>query len=252
MRAFNAIVATTLRQLLGGRRLLILLPLVVIPALVVVFGTGNLTDAGAFDFFHEAPMIITYLIVVPVAALVLGAAALGDERRDSTLSFLVLRPLRRTTITAAKMLAAWLAAALVGGAAAGAAAAALGTRTGDWSTLGPMVLGVAISVAAYCAVFLVLGQVTQRAVLIGLIYVFVWETGITFAADSLANASLFRIGVTAYAGLVPGSPRLLSDPLGALTPGAGGAILKAAGIVVTGILAAAWLLRHRDLAAESG
>jgi ABC-type transport system involved in multi-copper enzyme maturation permease subunit len=252
MRPFLALTRTTLRQLLGGRRLLILLPLATIPGLVMLLGTRDMTASDTFRFFHEAPIAIVYLIVVPIASLVLGAAALGDERRDGTLSFIALRPVRRTTITGAKLLAACLAAGVVGGVAAALPAVVLGSSTGDWGPMAPMILGAVLSIAAYSAAFLVLGHLTQRAVLIGLVYVFIWESGITNIAEGLANVSLFRIGLSGYAGMVDGAPRLLAEPLGALTPGMGGALAKAAVIAAVAIAFAAWLLRTRDLAAEAG
>jgi len=58
-------------------------------------------------------------------------------------------------------------------------------------------------------------------VLLGLVYVFIWENGITFAAASLANVSLFRIGLSAYAGLVPESQRQLAETLALAGPEAG-------------------------------
>jgi ABC-2 type transport system permease protein len=252
MRAFWAITRTTSRQLLGGRRLLLLLPLTAIPGLVMLLGTSDSTAIESFRFLHDAPIAIVYLIVVPIASLVLGSAALGDERRDGTLSFITLRPHARRTITGAKLAAAWGAASVIGAIAAVGPAVVLGASTGEWSPLGPMILGAAVSTAAYTAVFLVLGHLTQRAVLIGLVYVFIWESGISFAADSLANISLFRIGVSGYAGMVDGAPRLLAEPLGSLTPGMGGAAAKAAVIATVAIALSAWLLRTRDLAAESG
>ena len=252
MRAFTAITRTTLRQLLGGRRLFVLLPLAAIPGLVMLLGSSDMTPLQAFRFLHDAPIAIVYIIVVPIASLVLGAAALGDERRDGTLAFVALRPVPRATITAAKLGAAWVAASIIGGVASSLPAAVLGSSTGEWSPLLPMVLGAMVSTAAYSAAFLVLGHVTQRAVLIGLVYLFIWESGITFAADGLANISLFRIGLSGYAGMVDDAPRLLAEPLGSLTPGMGGAAAKALVIACIAVLVTAWMLRTRDLAAEAG
>ena len=252
MTAFAAIGRTTLHQLLGGRRLFVLLPLAAIPGLVMLLGSGDMGATESFRFLHEAPIAIVYIIVVPVASLVLGAAALGDERRDGTLSFIALRPVPRPAITGSKLLAAWLAASVVGGVAALLPAAVLGASTGEWSPLLPMILGAMVSTAAYTAAFLVLGHVTQRAVLIGLVYLFIWESGITFAARSLANISLFRIGMSGYAGMVDGAPRLLAEPLGSLTPGMGGAVAKAVLIAAVAVVITAWMLRSRDLGAEAG
>ncbi len=246
MTRFLAIVRMTLRQLLGGKRLIVLGLLGVLPAVVIWATTGNRSAATAFQDFNEIAIPILFLIVLPITSLVLGSAALGDERRDGTLSFLLVRPLRRSTITGAKLAAAWIAAAGVTAASGALTSAAASVRSSDWSTLVPTIVGVSVAAACYTAVFMVLGHLTSRAVLIGLVYVFIWESGVSAAAPSLANVSLFRIGLTAYAGMLPESQRYLSEPLGSLAPGAGGAAAKALVIGAVAILAAASLLRRRD------
>ena len=246
MTATVAIVRTTIRQVAGLRRLIGLGLLALLPALVMALSSDGSSDAAAFRTFHEAPMIIMFLIVLPIVSLVMGASTLGDERRDHTLSFLTLRPLRRESIAAAKLLGAWLPALFITAGGGAISAAVLGIRSGAWEVLGPTIVAAAVSSLAYVGVFMVLGHITSRAVLIGLAYLFIWESGISFAADSLATVSLFRIGLSAYVGLVPDAARLLVDQLGGLTPGAGGAIFKAVVIGVLAIGFAALLLRRRD------
>ncbi len=246
MKGVLAIVRVTLRQLLGGKRLIVLGLLGLLPAVVIWLTTANRSASAAFQDYNEIAIVILFLIVLPLTALVLGSAALGDERRDGTLSFLLVRPRPRSAITGAKLLAAWIAAAGVTAASGAAASTALSIRTSDWSTLVPTIVGTALAAACYAAVFMVLGHLTSRAVLIGLVYVFIWESGISMAAPSLANVSLFRIGLTAYAGLLPESTRFLSEPLGSLAPGVGGALAKTLGIGLVAVLTAASLLKRRD------
>ncbi|MEK7252883.1 MAG: ABC transporter permease [Actinomycetota bacterium] len=258
MKAFLAITRVTLRQLLGGKRLLLFGLLALLPPVVMLLASRDLAEVGEFglltpasspvvDAFHDAPIAIVFLIVLPVVSLILGASTLGDERRDRTLSFLMLRPLRRSVITGAKLFAAWLGTTSIVSVSAALAAAVVGLRIGDWSYVGPVALAAAVSALAYTAVFMVLGYFTSRAVLLGLVYVFIWENGITFAAVSLANVSLFRIGLSAYGGLVPESLSELDEVLGSVAPGAGGAIAKALVIAVLAVFGSASLLRRRDL-----
>jgi len=244
-----AIVKVTLRQLLGGRRLVVLGLLGLIPGVIVWLTTSNRSPEGVFDVYHDGGVIaILFLVVMPISSIVLGSAALGDERRDGTLSFLVVRPLPRSYITTAKLIAAWIAAATVSAMSGAFASIAVSIRASDWSTFVPTIVGLAIGAGCYTAVFIVLGHLTSRAVLMGLIYLFVWETGISFAAPALSNVSLFRIGLSAYAGLVPESQSVLAEPLGAIAPGVGGAAAKLAVLGVLAVLATASLLRNRDIA----
>jgi ABC-2 type transport system permease protein len=248
MKAFAALVANTLRQQLGGKRLILLLLLGLLPAgVLAVLLADRPLAAGALKAFHEAPLGILFFVVLPAASLVFGAGALGDERRDGTLSFILLRPLPRSVLSGAKLLGGWLAALAVVGTGALAMSVILGVRAGAWETLGPLLLAVALSSLAYVAVFLAVGYFTARAVLIGLVYVFVWESGMTNAIPSLASVSLGRIGLSAYHALVPAAPVFADDLLGVVTPGAGGAIAKAAVVTALGIGLVTLLLRHRDI-----
>ena len=247
MTGFLPIVRVTLRQLLGGKRLIVLGLLGAIPAVVVWLTTANRLSSKMLETYNESAIPTLFLIVMPITSIVLGSASLGDERRDGTLSFLVVRPIPRSVITAAKLAAAALAAVAVSALSGILASVAVSIRASDWSTLVPTVVGLAISAGSYTAVFLVLGYLTSRAVLMGLVYLFLWETGISFAAPSLANISLFRIGLTAYTGMLPDSQAVLAGSLGSLTPGAGGAAVK---MLILGALAigtAAALLRTRDI-----
>lgn len=248
MKAFAALVANTLRQQLGGRRIILLLLLGLLPAGVLgILLADERTAIGARQAFHEAPLVILFFVVLPVASLVFGAGALGDERRDGTLSFILLRPLPRTLLAAAKLLGAWLAAFAVVGTGALAMSVVLGIRFANWGTLGPLVLAVALSSLAYVSVFLALGYFTARAVLIGLVYVFIWESGMTSAIPSLASVSLMRIGLSAYTAMVPLGKVYIDDVLGVVQPGVGGAVAKAAAAAVVAVAAVALLLRHRDI-----
>lgn len=246
MRGPFAIFAVGFRQALAGKRIIALGLVGTIPALVMWLASRNLTPDAVVDRFYDAPVGILFLMVLPICALIIGAGTLGDERRDGTLSFLLLRPIPRWMIVAAKFFAAWLAATMITSLSALAAVIALGVRIGDYGPLLPLIVGVALSTAAYTATFMVLGHLTSRAVLIGLVYVFIWESSITFAAPALANVSLFRIGLTALTAMVPGSFDRLSDVMGSLTPGTWGAVAKAVGISALGVFSLSWMLRRRD------
>jgi ABC-2 type transport system permease protein len=245
-----AIVRVTARHLLGGRRMLGLGVLGLVPAIIMWFTSQSATIASALQRYHEAPLTVVMAIVLPVVTIVLAAGALGDERRGHTLSFLLVRPVSRRLIVTAKLIGAWLCSLLVVGASAAITTAILGLRTGEWSALVPTLVAVAVATAAYTAVFLVAGHITSRAVLVGLVFVFVWESGIAFALAQFANASLYRIGLTAYVGLIPEARGDLTVPLGSLAPGAGGAIAKALVLAALSVMASTWLLRRGDATAE--
>ena len=249
MRAFAAMITASLRQLLGGRRLLWLgLPAAALPALILaLLLTQEITAIGARRAFHQAPIGILLFVVLPLVSLVFGAAALGDERRDQTLSFLLLRPRSRASVAGAKLVAAWIASFLVAGASAAAMAVVLGIDGGGWDPLVPLLLACALATLCYTSVFLLLGYLTSRAVLIGLAYLFVWETGFTAAIESLAPVSLFRIGLSAYVAEYPLGMGYLDELLGSVQPGTGGAVAKVVALALVSVGVLTLFLRNRDV-----
>ena len=126
-------------------------------------------------------------------AVVIGASAIGDEREDGTILYLVATPLPRAGLVLTKVLASWTAAGAarpVRGDRAGSIALgsdASGSRScGRW-------LAVALSAFCYCAVAAWLSMITRRPVVIGVLYILLWEGSIaTFAA------SADRLSIAAY------------------------------------------------------
>jgi ABC-2 type transport system permease protein len=129
-------------------------------------------------------------LLVPVASLVFASSALGDPNEDGTLVYLWLRPLARWKIVAAAALssltATWpvvaiplaVAAALSGG----GAALVLGTLA-----------AVTVSMLGYIGLFVALGLRVKRALVWGLLYIFIWEG---FVAT--ANSTAARLAVRSY------------------------------------------------------
>ncbi len=252
MTAFIAITRVTVKQTLRLRRFIGLGLLSLSAALTFVLASlsPGQTSSNAFDLFLGLSVGTFMNILVPVVTLITATSVMGDERRDNTMSFLVLRPISRVTIGAAKVTAAFLEAfalTAIGAAGLGLFAA---MEMNDWAYIVPLLVGTAIATAAYAAVFVPLGYLAKRATLIGLTYLFVWENGIAGAVSAVAGISPWRLGVSGMAGLAP--DRLLlelpSFAIGSLTPGAGGAIAKALVLLALSIAVLTAILLRRDLA----
>jgi ABC-2 type transport system permease protein len=205
---------------------------------------------AAFDIFLGMTVGTFMNIIVPVITLIVATAVLGDERRDNTMSFLVLRPINRMTIATAKVTAAFLEAFALTGLGAVGFGIVASLRMQTWDYFVPLLVGTAIATAAYAAVFVPLGYLLKRATLIGLTYLFIWENGIAGAVPAVAGISPWRIGVSGMAGLAP--ERFVVDlpdfAIGSLAPGAGGAAAKAIVLMILSSAAVSWILLRRDLA----
>ncbi len=240
----------TVRQTLGLRRFIGLGVLTAGPAGIFLLASGQASVDSLVEIFTGLSIGVFYSVAVPVVALIMAASALGDERRDATLSFIVLRPIPRSAIAGAKLAGALATAYGLAGLGALALGILMGVRSDDWGYVVPMLVGTLIATATYVALFLPLGYVTERATLIGLAFVFIWETAIAGTIPGLATTSPWRIGFSAFLDLAPVAVvREVPDfALGSLEPGVGGSLLKMALLLGISTLVTGWILRRRDLA----
>lgn len=159
----------TLRGLFGRRRFLLLLPL---PVLLI--GLALLADGlGATPEEWGQPVLMGLGIgvVLPVMALIVGTGVLGSEIDDGTLVHVLAKPLPRSTIILTKLvLAVAVTAAVVG-----APMFVTGLIAGSARLGAGLVVASALGALAYSALFLALSLITRRPVLLGLLYVLVWE-----------------------------------------------------------------------------
>ncbi len=242
MTAAIAIFANVIRRLLQRRVAVALILATSAHALVILLASpDDVTDA-----YHGFTLLLYLAFAVPIAALVTATAAFGDERRDNTLPYVVVKPISRLTI-ALSVTFATFAAILVVALPGLVLSWTIGAVRLDDPGIGwPAVVALAVVAAGYAAIFVPLGLLFERATLVGLAYIFVWESILAFAATTLAASSVWRIGLTAYVALAEDLPEF-RDILGQLTPGAGGAAAKAVVLLVLSVALSTWALRRRDL-----
>lgn len=189
----RVLISLTARQLLGRRRFLMMALVMAIPVVIaLIFQYGTEPDPGV-DAAQVAVELVDTLILtllLPLVALVLGTASLGAEIEDGTAVFLLTKPVNRGRIIAVKIgVAATATIALVVPVTMATTWIVLGSPTVDGLVAG-LGLGAAVAALLYCAVFVALSAVTTRALIIGLVYVFVWEVFATNLFDSLRWLSI--------------------------------------------------------------
>lgn len=182
----------SLRSLVAGRRMLALSALALVPVIAALVFAG----AGEIDsriFWARLLQRLVIPTVVAFIAVVIGSSALGEEREDGTILYLASTPIPRATLVLTKILAAWtLAMALLVPAVLLSGVIALGDRLEAGQILWPLV-GVALAALCYCAVSAWLSMTTRRPVVLGVLYILLWEGSIaTFAA------SADRLSIAAY------------------------------------------------------
>jgi ABC-2 type transport system permease protein len=110
-------------------------------------------------------------VVLPVISLIVGTGVLGTEIDDGTIVHILTKPLPRRDIILAKL-------GVAVGVTAVTAAVPLFVAgvLADSVRLGlGLVVGAVVGAFAYTAFFVLLSLLTRRPVLLGLVYILVWE-----------------------------------------------------------------------------
>ncbi len=252
MRAAWAITTATVAQVLTLRRAIIFGVAALGPALVYLLLVSTLSEEAALDRLGFMILIVYFPLLVPIISLIVASGVLGAERRDGTLFFLVLRPIPRWVIAASKAAAAVIVAGGLNVLAAVALTVSYAVETGKWNLVVPLVVGGLLASIIYAAIFVPLGFFTDRAVLVGLLFVFVFENGIVSALRGLSALSPWRTGFSAFIALAPSDLLTAEDiadtPVELISLSA--AALWTAVAAVVSVAVIALVLRSRDLTSE--
>ena len=248
MSAFLSIVGVTFRQLAGWKKTAGFGLLSLVPSLFLVLGTSTQSLDELNNHVAGTMVAPFFAVVLPIIAHDVAVAALGDERKDATLSFLVLRPISRVSIVTAKTLAASSVSfgfAMIGAVGLTTAHVLAG---GSAAVLPALLLGSAIACVGYCAPFVLLGYAVSRPTLVGLVILLLFDNRLAAALPRIAPLSPWRIGFAATLDALPdGFPILaVQGAIGDLTPGVGPAMVRTAVIAVVAIGFCALLLRRND------
>ena len=185
-----AIFTLTVRQLAGSRRLWLVLGSSRCPCSPPCSSTRR--QHGDERQVRRRHHVDAHRLGDPAArrCCCFGTSAFGNEVGDRTLVYLALKPLPRWRIVAPKL----LAALVVGGVPVAISGARRGGRDQGGDSGGALATGVGLLVgaAAYAAVFTWAGLATRHALVIGLVYVFVWEAALAAYLDGIRFLSVRR------------------------------------------------------------
>ena len=155
--------------------------------------TGGTADA-AVRMFNS----YSINLVIPIAALVVGTASLGDPIEDGTYVYLWLRPFGRWQISTAAFLVT--VAATVPFAVVPAVISVAVIDSTVTLLLQVALVGV-LAAVAYSAVFVLIGQLTSRGLVWGIGYLLIFEQFIARGGQALGFLSIHSHVVSVLSGL---------------------------------------------------
>ena len=172
---FNPVIAgITLRQLLSRRRTLLLVLLGLVMVLVSLALRLGGEERNALRNTARVLDFVGVRTLMPLVALIFGTGALGSELDDGTAVYLLTKPVRRATTLLTKLIVAIGCSLLLTCLPFVVAGVLAAGGLGDGLVIGFALAAVA-GTALYCAIFVTLSLFTRRALIIGLVYVLVWE-----------------------------------------------------------------------------
>ena len=159
----------TARGLFGRRRVLLLLPLPLL--LIGLAALCRAYDVNPADWGTPVLVGLGLAVVLPVISLIVGTGVLGSEVDDGTIVHILTKPLPRRDIILAK-----LGIAIGVSAVTAAVPLFVAGALADSVRLGAgLAVAAVVGACAYSAFFLLLSLLTRRPVLLGLVYILVWE-----------------------------------------------------------------------------
>jgi len=186
--ASPTIVRIGVRSVFGRRRgiLLFLLPLVLIGLAVLIRALVGEDLQSTQDTLYGLGLAV----VVPLVALLATTGVLAPEIDDGSISYLLAKPISRHTIVVSKLVVAGTCVLVFGAVPMGIAGVIMLADQPE------VALGLAVgSLAgglAYCALFSLLSVMTRHAVVIGLLYLLLWEGLLGGLLDGVRWLSITR------------------------------------------------------------
>ena len=158
------------QALLGRRRFVVL---ILVPGILLLLAAVVRALAGEGVAYTGIVEELGAGTALPIIALLAASAVLGPEIDDGSVVYLLAKPVSRRVVAASKYIVAMIATLVFGA----LPVLALGMII-DGSDPGRAVawtLAGAVSAAAYSALFLALSAVTRHGIIVGVLYVFLWE-----------------------------------------------------------------------------
>jgi len=185
------LVSFFLRNQFNNRRMLGLFILALLPtglSLLLFLAKPFLAEEGVYlsGLFPQMGFLVFLHFLMPIMAIFVGTAVIAEEVEDRTWPYLMIRPVPRWKMVAAKMIAGIIAVSLMLVASllltfllmmSGQDSQTWSSRLPDFlRSCGALLLGTIV----YIPLFGCLGGIIKRPVLAGLIYIFGWESTIGF------------------------------------------------------------------------
>lgn len=238
----TTVAGLTFRQLFTRNRLVASALFAAAPLLITLFFllTAHAADPSGVQFLRELYSGIVAFVLLPLAAVVFGTAAFGGEIDDGTIVYLLVKSLPRWQLVLTKFVVAALSTFAMTFVAILLPWLALGAKPDLTQLLQSFAAGIALGSVLYCAIFVTVGLVSKRALVIGLIYIVVIEITLSPNVPGLKSLSVREFVMTVVGKLAAGMPGVRAGAVALNTVWTMGAIILVGSLA----LGMHWLQRY--------
>lgn len=184
----STIVRLGVRSVFGRRRgiLLFVLPLVLIGLSILVRALVGSESTPAEHTLDRLGLAV----IVPLIALLATTGLLAPEIDDGSISYLLAKPISRHTIVLSKLVVAATCVLVFG--ALPLLVAGFILRPEEPSLGAGFATGAVVAGTSYCVLFALISMLTRHAVVIGLVYLLIWESLLGGLLDGVRWLSITR------------------------------------------------------------
>ena len=180
MSALWALFGLTIRQYLHGKRWMVVSALFLLPAALAILIRITAPNVPSMVLEFLLVFMLIPQAILPLVALLYSTGMVQDELEEQTITYLLIRPLRKWALYLVKLLATIVAAVLLTAVFTACTYAAIYLGSDGEVTGVPIRCLKAISihslaVLAYCCLFGVVSLVTKRSLVVGILYIVVIE-----------------------------------------------------------------------------
>ena len=242
------ITSLTIRQFLRGKSLVVVAGIfgfTVLFALIRYLPGSDTSLRNIREVMGEGIFLgIFTATLLPLGTLILATAAFGDEIEDRTLQYLTLKPISRTRIVLEKFIAvliitipiAWIMLLL-------SYAVQCWGHFGDTDDMiVPMLAGTLIGVIGFGSLSMLISMLIQRALLVGIFYVFVWETTLSRFLSGIRSISIRHYSQSLFVRMLDDRRISISGPSAEMT-----VWITIAGLLIACMALSVWRLRSMNL-----
>lgn len=174
-RGAFALYALSLRQHRHGKRWIIMAVLALLPVLLAIITRSSETGVSGRVLEFDLVFMLIPQGLLPLIALVYASGILQDEQEEQTITYLLVRPISKPLLYGIKLLAAMTAALIVVLLSTTLTYAAMDAGRMHQTDavvrcLQACLIG-GLAVITYCCLFGLLGLLTRRVLIAGVIYI---------------------------------------------------------------------------------